>query len=265
MSILVEHVQIKIGTVEIIHDVSLVAQANRVTGLIGPNGSGKSTLLKAISRNLRTETGRISVGGQNIWTGYSAKQFSRRVAVLSQERDLGLAMTVEEVITAGRTPYLNVFGALRGKDRRVITDAACRTGVDGLMARKFGTLSGGEKQRVQLARALAQEPEIIVLDEPTNHLDVKSQFDILELVSDLGLTVLMAIHDLSLAARYCDQLYLLNAGRILAEGEPRDVLSRSNIQTGFRVDASFVGNIGDKEGSIVLFPLTGERRGRRNA
>ncbi len=234
------HVTVRIDRTEIITDISVVAEAGNVVGIVGANGSGKSTLIRALTRLLKPVAGQVLLHGRDIWKDYSAKEFAQNVAVLRQERDEDFGLIVEEVVTAGRTPHLQVLGRLTSKDWTIIQDAVEKAGIKNLINRKFDTLSGGEKQRVLLARVLAQQPRVIVLDEPTNHLDIKAQFDLLDLVKMTDATVFMAIHDLTLAMRYCDFLYVLKSGCLVASGVPREVLQSKNIEHAFGVQSSVV-------------------------
>lgn len=237
MTITLEDVTVEVPNKSLVHDVSFQAETNKVTGLVGSNGSGKSTVLKTISRITRPSSGDVALDNVNIWDSMNAHHFARRVAVLGQERDLEISFSVRDVVTSGRTPHIGSFSRLTKRDHLVIEAAVDRTSIEHLLGRDFASLSGGEKQRVLLARALSQEPQVLILDEPTNHLDVRAQFELLDLVTTLDLTVLIAIHDLTLAAQYCDQLVVLQNGRITAQGTPLDVLTPDVIADTFGVDS----------------------------
>lgn len=237
MTITLEDVTVVVPNKTLVQDVSFQAETNKVTGLVGGNGSGKSTVLKTIGRISRPSTGDVTLDNVNIWDSMNARHFARRVAVLGQERDLEISFSVRDVVISGRTPHIGSFSRLTNRDHLVIAAAVDRTSIEHLLGRDFASLSGGEKQRVLLARALSQEPQVLILDEPTNHLDVRAQFELLDLVTTLDLTVLIAIHDLTLAAQYCDQLVVLQNGRITAQGKPLDVLTPDVIADTFGVDS----------------------------
>ncbi|MFY1702906.1 ABC transporter ATP-binding protein [Micromonospora sp. WMMA1923] len=216
--------------------MDLTVGRSEVVGLVGPNGSGKSTLLRGVYRVLRPEAGRAEVDSHSIWD-LTAKAAARRVAALVQEPVADFDFDVREIVRMGRSPYLSVLRPATTGDERIVTEALDRVGAASLADRRFRTLSGGEKQRVLLARALAQQPDLLVLDEPTNHLDVRHQLETLELTRQLGIATLTALHDLNLAAAYCDRLYVLDAGRVVASGPPEEVLSPELVGTVFGVGA----------------------------
>jgi iron complex transport system ATP-binding protein len=225
-----------LGGTEIVTDVDVRVAPGEVAGLLGPNGSGKSTLLRCAYRVLRPTTGTVRVEGDDIWS-LGARQAARRVAVVVQESTPDLDLAVWEVVVLGRAPHKGLLDRETGADHAIVDAAMARVGVDHLAERGYASLSGGEKQRVLLARALTQEPRLLILDEPTNHLDVHYQLAILELVRDLGLGTLAALHDLNLAATYCDTVHLIQAGRIVASGPPAEVLTPVLVAEVFSVRA----------------------------
>lgn len=238
MQIQVHDVTVAYGGVPIVSKVTLAGKTGQITGLLGANGSGKSTLLKAVTRLHRPSTGQITLDGQDVWADFTPKRYAQSVAVLGQERGLEMSFSVADVISAGRIPHLGPLARLTSVDRDVVSTAAEQAGVLGFMDRRFNTLSGGEKQRVLLARAIAQDPAVLVLDEPTNHLDVRAQFELLDVVRRLEVTVLMAIHDLTLAAQYCDQVHILKSGELIASGTPTQACSTANIRRAFGVHST---------------------------
>lgn len=246
MKVNIDGVGVSYGRDEILADVRLALDSGEFVGVLGPNGSGKSTLLRTVYRAQQPTIGRVLVDGNDVWR-LSALEAAQRTAVLTQESHAGFDFTVEEAIEMGRTPHLGPFARFDAADRHLVDEAIQRTDVGHLRGRRLTHLSGGEKQRVLLARALAQQPRLLVLDEPTNHLDVRHQFDLLELVRGLGITVLAALHDLNLASAYCDRLVVLDRGRVAAEGTPRAVLTTDLIRDVFGVRA---------------FPLTHPATGR---
>jgi iron complex transport system ATP-binding protein len=207
-------------------ETSLAIAPGEMVGLLGPNGAGKTTLLRLAIGALHPQRGRVLLDGRDL-RQLSRREIARRIAVVPQEFSTPFAFTVRELIGLGRTPYLSFFGTERPADHLAVQQAMEATGTASLAGRIFNELSGGEKQRVALAMALAQQPELLVLDEPTTHLDLKYQISVLELAQRLnrerGLTVLATLHDLNLAARYFPRLILFQRG-IVADGPPVEVL-----------------------------------------
>lgn len=218
----------------IIDSIDLHAHPGEFIGLIGPNGSGKTSLLRLIYRIYSPDVGVILLNGREIWT-MNAKELARCAAVVAQERPSDFDFTVEEVVMMGRTPHKGLFDRDTAEDDAIVRDALERVGMLSFAQRDFYTLSGGEKQRVLIARALAQHAHVLLLDEPTNHLDIRHQIEILELVRSLGVTAIAALHNLNLAATYADRLYLLQAGRIVSHGQPRNVLTTAQIKSVYGV------------------------------
>jgi iron complex transport system ATP-binding protein len=239
----------------IVRDVVLDVPDGTFAGLIGPNGSGKSTMLRAVYRHLRPRGGAVLVSGDDCWQ-MPARQAARRIATVPQERPAEVDLTVWEMVAMGRTPHKTAFGRDDAVDRAAVGSAIERVGLVPLAHRRFGELSGGEKQRVVLARALAQEAPVLVLDEPTNHLDVRYQLDVLELVRDLGVTTLAAMHDLNLAATYCDMLHVLEAGELVASGPPASVLTPSILARVFGVGAEVTVSARTGRPQLTFRPLS---------
>jgi iron complex transport system ATP-binding protein len=229
-------VRMEIAGTPIVTQATMTIAPGEVAGLIGPNGSGKSTLLRAVYRHLRPVHGVVSVDGEDVWTG-SAQQAARRTAAVPQERPADFDVTVWELVAMGRMPHKRPFDSETAADRDIVASALERVGLSGLAGRAFAGLSGGEKQLTLVARALAQQTLLLVLDEPTNHLDVHHQLELLELVRALGLTTLMALHDLNLAASYCDSLQVIADGRVMSAGSPAEVLTPEVLREVFLVDA----------------------------
>jgi iron complex transport system ATP-binding protein len=217
----------------LVEDVTLTVDSGAFVGLVGPNGSGKSTLLRCVYRALRPAGGVVRLDGADLHA-LRPRDAARRLAALPQESAAEFDFTVAEVVAMGRLPHRDRTAA---GDRALCDEAMARTGVTHLADRGFLALSGGEKQRVLIARALAQQPRVLVLDEPTNHLDIAHQLDVLSLVRDSGPTVLAALHDLNLAAAHCDRLYVIAGGRIVASGPPHDVLQPALLAEVFGVRA----------------------------
>lgn len=220
----------------VLHNINLFVNAGEMVGLIGPNGSGKTTLIKLASGILKPKEGEISLDGSSL-SQLSRKAIARSVAVVPQQFHIPFAFTVNEVATLGRIPFLRAFAGESKVDRQLVANALELVGITELKERRFDELSGGERQKVILAMALAQQPKLLLLDEPIVHLDIAHQIEILELIRRLnveqGLTVIGAMHDLNLAALYFDRLIMLKEGRVSADGTPAQVLTEARIKEVF--------------------------------
>jgi iron complex transport system ATP-binding protein len=217
------------GANPVIDDVSVVARPGRVLGLVGPNGSGKTTLLRLLYGALRSPSGQVTVDGAAL-PSLGAREAALRMAVVVQETGGETALTVAEMVLLGRGPHLSTFQRTGRADHEVAARCLARVGAGHLGPRAFAGLSGGERQRVLIARALAQEATHLLLDEPTNHLDIRYQHEILRLVRGLGTCAVVVLHDLNLAARYCDDLVLLGRGRVAAAGPAGEVLDPAVLE-----------------------------------
>ncbi|MGA5493827.1 ABC transporter ATP-binding protein [Streptomyces cinereoruber] len=222
--LVLDGVTLTVGAHRLVADVSLTARPGEVIGLVGPNGSGKSSLLRAVYRVLRPATGTVRVDGTDAWT-LPVRQLARTVAAVVQESGADFDLSVREVVAMGRTPHKRLLDGDTPEDAELIESALIAVDATDLADRPFDRLSGGERQRVLIARALAQQPSLLVLDEPTNHLDIRHQLDVLGTLRKLPATVLVALHDLNLAAYYCDRLYVLRDGKVIASGPPVEVLT----------------------------------------
>jgi iron complex transport system ATP-binding protein len=215
----------------VLDDVSFDVGTGELVGVIGPNGSGKSTLLRVVAGTLRPAAGRVRIAGADL-VRLGRGELARRLAVVPQNANLPDAFTAFGVTMMGRAPYLGLLGAESARDVAIVRQAMLQTGVWELADQPVGELSGGERQRVVIARALAQQPQLLLLDEPTSHLDVHHQVDIMEVVRGLcggGLAALAVFHDLNLAAQYCDRLLLLHQGRVQAAGSPEEVITPEHV------------------------------------
>ena len=242
MSILeIENLTYKIDDSLISDGINIKFEENTFTGIIGPNGSGKSTLLKQIYRVLKQTTGKILLEGIEI-EDTSSKKKARQMAVLPQENQSDFDYTVREIILMGRFPYHSFF--MGDHDFDVDINLMKKyLNIVGLREQEnqyFKTLSGGEKQRVLLARALVQEAELLILDEVTNHLDIGYQYKVLEILKGLNMTIISAIHDLNLAMKFCDQVVIIDKGRIIVTGNPKDIITRENLKEIFKIDAQII-------------------------
>lgn len=236
----IDGVSVDLAGRRIIGQVTLGASGN-VVGLVGPNGSGKSTLLRTVYRMLRPAEGLVHAAGADVWA-MPARDAARITAAVVQDSPADLELTVADCVATGRLPHSRLLGGRRTDDRDAVDRAMAAAGVTGFADRDVSTLSGGERQRVQLARALAQEPQILVLDEPTNHLDIRHQLQLLALVRNLQITTLVTLHDLNLAAAYCDEIVMLEHGRVIAAGPPGKVLTPPLLHQVFGVRADTLTN-----------------------
>jgi len=221
----------------LLDNVRLHAKQGQFVGLIGPNGAGKSTLLRALSGMLKHQHGAVLLEGTDL-RSLSSRDVAASMALVSQIAPYTHGFTSFELVLMGRYPHLGRFQIEDSEDSRIARDAMRQTDTERFADRTLDTLSGGERQRVFVSRALAQQPRILLLDEPTSNLDVFHQLKVLDLVRQLvndGLTAVAAIHDLYMAARYCDRLVLLSAGRVLAEGMPEEVLTPDAVESAFGV------------------------------
>lgn len=232
----IENLSVNYGSRRVLHDVSLNVQSGEVVALIGPNGAGKSTLIRAVSGVIPIAGGRVRTNGDDFHS-LTPMRRAKYLAVVPQAVSLPPAFTVWETVLMGRTPYLGFIGQTSLADEEIARKVLKRVDGLGLADRRVGELSGGEGQRVLLARALCQSTPILLLDEPTAHLDLQYQVSLSELVRDLAhhdkLAVLIALHDLNLAARYADRIALMVAGEIKSVGAPREVLTPELISDAY--------------------------------
>lgn len=217
----------------ILNNINLKAVPGKILGLIGPNGSGKSTLVKGMTRVIDLFSGHIFIDGRNI-KNIKREELARLIATVPQNPVLPEVFTAFEVVLMGRTPHLGFLRYEGREDMAIAWQSMEATETELFAERRVGELSGGERQRLIIARALTQQPKVLLLDEPTAHLDINYQVEILDLIKNLSreqsLTVIVALHDLNLAAQYCDWLVMLNGGKIYAEGTPSSVLTSQNIK-----------------------------------
>jgi len=237
--LVVDDLSVALGGREVLSNGSLTADHGELVGLIGPNGAGKTTLLRAIRGGVATTAGSIKVTGQSV-SSLSAREVGRRVATVPQETELSFGFAIEQAVAMGRHAHIGRFGTPDETDRAAVADALARTSLESLADRPVTDLSGGERQRVLLARALAQATPVLLLDEPTASLDINHAIRTLETVRsvvDDGTAAVAAIHDLDLAARYCDRLILLAEGGVVAAGDPETVWTRETVAAAFDATA----------------------------
>ena len=239
MNICAPDIKIEIGNNEILKGVSIDSKNREFIGTIGPNGSGKSTLLKCIYRILKPNNGCIMLGEEDI-SKMSVKESAKKLAVVAQHNYYNFDFSVGEVVLMGRSPHKKSLEPDNSEDYDIVNESLEKVGMLGFKNRSFSTLSGGEQQRVILARALAQQTPCLILDEPTNHLDIKYQLSLLNIVKSLNLTIISAIHDLNIASMYCDRLFVMKNGRIVGMGTPQEVLTKEFIKEIYDIDVEIV-------------------------
>ncbi|MBE6054282.1 MAG: ABC transporter ATP-binding protein [Clostridium sartagoforme] len=255
MRLQVENLSYSYGAKEVVHRVFLQVNEGEFVGLIGANGSGKSTILKNIYRALTPSNGNILLDGENLLK-MSYKKSAQKMAVVGQENDIPFDFTVEEIVSMGRSPYKKLFDIDNEKDKSIVHHALEHMGIENMAKRNYLYLSGGEKQRVIIARAIAQETDFLILDEPTNHLDINYQMQILDFIKRLKVTVLSAIHDLNMAALYCNRIYVLKEGKVVLYGTPEEVLTPNNIFDVYGVRCVVEKNSITDKISITYLPET---------
>jgi iron complex transport system ATP-binding protein len=240
----------------VLSGVTLEVLAGAAVGVLGPNGSGKTTLLRLLAGTRRPTSGQVLLEGRPLG-GYTRRALARRIAVVPQETQLAFDYTVLEMVLMGRHPHLGMFEVEGPADLVVARDALAAVGAAGLEDRDFATLSGGEKQRVVIAAALAQATEALLLDEPTSSLDLGAQLEIAYLLADLnqrrGVTLVVSTHDLALAVSTCRELVLLRAGRIVAAGPTAEVLTREHLRALYDVDADV--HVHAASGQLLVVPV----------
>ncbi|MCE9685461.1 ABC transporter ATP-binding protein [Shewanella sp. AS16] len=224
----------RLGDKAILSGISLGLTQGQMLGIIGPNGAGKSSLLRCLYKFIRPTSGEICLHGMDI-AGIAAKAFACRVAVVQQDTPHYFDMSTTQLVAMGLTPHKGPFDGTSRADKADIAQALARVGLSHKAAQQYEHLSGGEKQRALIARAIVQRPQLLILDEPTNHLDIRYQIQILELVRSLGISVIASIHDLNLASALCDSLLLLDKGRCIVSGTPDLVLTEQRIAEVFGV------------------------------
>ncbi|MCV7228183.1 ABC transporter ATP-binding protein [Mycolicibacterium komossense] len=239
MSLRASRVSWRVRDKLIVDGVDISVATGSTVGLLGPNGSGKSSLLKLLAGLRATSSGVVQLDDLDV-AALDRRRIARRLAVVDQDAATDQDPTVRDVVDLGRLPHRPAWAPMSVRDRKVVESAAVTTGVADLLNRRYSTLSGGERQRVQIARALAQEPTELLLDEPTNHLDIRHQLELLELVAAADTTTVMALHDLNLAAKYCQELVVLRCGRVHVAGPPSVVLTPAVIAEVYEVEATVV-------------------------
>ncbi|MDU2879014.1 MAG: ABC transporter ATP-binding protein [Enterobacter sp.] len=218
----------------VLKDIDLDLPSGQIIGLLGPNGSGKSTLLRCLAGLFPRLSERVALNGTTLGM-MPLKKRAQHMAFVPQHAEVDGELTVEDIVRLGRTPYRKTFQRTSRDDEAAVEQAIGLMQLCRLRQRRWHSLSGGERQRSQIARALAQQPQVLLLDEPTNHLDIHHQMQLMQLISDLPVTSIVAIHDLNHASMFCDSLIVMQKGQIVATGTPQDILSESLLWDVFRV------------------------------
>jgi len=235
----VKNLRFSIDNKEILKDISFDVPKGSFVGIIGPNGSGKSTLLKNIYRLYKPSSGKIILDNKDLFT-MKDKECAKEIAVLAQESNSQFDFTVEQIVKMGRYPYKSVFEDYSKDDLKMVSEMLKKVGLDDYSNRSFSNLSGGEKQRALIARALVQNTDFLILDEPTNHLDIGYQIQLMDLVKSMKITTLSAIHDMNIASMYCDYLIVMKDGKIKKFGNVEEVITAQTLKEIFGVNA-YVG------------------------
>lgn len=232
----VKNLKFSIENNEILKNISFDVPKGSFIGIIGPNGSGKSTLLKNIYRIYKPSSGTILIDNKDL-NKMKDKECAKEIAVLSQESNSQFDFTVEQIVKMGRYPYKSIFEDYSKKDLDMVEKMLNKVGLKDYKHSNFSNLSGGEKQRTLIARALVQDTDFLILDEPTNHLDIGYQIQLMDIIKDLKTTTLSAIHDMNLAAMYCDYIVMMKEGSIISIGRPNEVITSKNLKEVFGVNA----------------------------
>jgi iron complex transport system ATP-binding protein len=238
---------------KILNDISLNVTKGEFVGIIGPNGGGKSTILKNLYSALQPDSGTVLLDGEDLYK-IKAKKAAKVLGVVGQENEVPFDFKVEEIVAMGRSPHKRLFDGDTKEDYEIVMNALKLTGMADMAKRSFSRLSGGEKQRVIIARVLAQQTDFLLLDEPTNHLDINYQLQMFDLVKGLGVTVLSAIHDLNIAALYCDRIYVLKEGNLMKAGTPEEILTPEMIFEIYGIKADVIIHPVTKKVSITYLP-----------
>lgn len=252
MRLNVNNLNFHIDGIQILNDVSLSVKEGEFVGLIGPNGCGKSTLLKNIYKTFKPEKNAVFLDGKDVMS-LNAREMAKEVSVMAQENSVEFDIEVMDMVMYGRYSHRKFLEGEKKEDVDICRQYIREVGLEGYEHRSYLSLSGGEKQRVLLARALVQESRLIVLDEPTNHLDVRFQYLIMQTLKDQNVTVFSSVHDLNIASMYCDKIILMDKGNIVTAGTPEEVLTEKNIADIFHVQSQVTVN--EITGKIQIYYL----------
>lgn len=253
MDLKIKELNVSLSKKEIVKGINLAVANNKFIGLIGPNGSGKSTLLKAIYGVIKPSFGDVFISDKNI-KNFNKKSLAKTLGVVSQFNNINFDFKVIDIVLMGRAPYKGLLEQDNKNDYDMALKALSQVGMIDFAQKSFSSLSGGEKQRVILARAITQNPKILILDEPTNHLDIKYQLEIMSIAKNLNICVLAALHDLTLASQFCDELYVLKDGIIACKGTPNEIITKEMIKKVYDVESNVYVNPITKKLSIEYIP-----------
>ena len=237
----------------IVEGVSLGIKEGDFVGLIGPNGCGKSTLLKNIYRVYKPDSGTVYIDGREI-SEMTSREVAKEMSVMQQENNVEFDMTVYDMVMLGRFAHQNLWNNDKIQEKKIVEDAIKEVGMEGYEDRSFLSLSGGEKQRTLVARALVQQANLIILDEPTNHLDIGYQYQIMNILKAQDLTVFSSIHDMNIAACYCDKIIMMKSGHIVKVGTPEEVMVPAMIKELFGVDTKITENPVTGKPNVIFLP-----------
>jgi iron complex transport system ATP-binding protein len=232
----IENLYFEIDNIKILNNINLNIKKGEFVGIIGPNGSGKSTLLKNIYNILIPTEGAIYIDDVSI-DNFSSKELAKKISTLTQHSGGEFDFSILDIVLMGRYAHSSMFSSTTQYDLKIAREALKKVGLDHMESRSFLSLSGGEQQRVMIARAIVGENDFFILDEPTNHLDIRYQLEIMDIMKSLNITIFSAIHDMNIATTYCDKLILLNKGNIISIGTPNEVLTKENLNNIFGVEA----------------------------
>lgn len=245
----VKNLNFSIDDIEILKNICISVKTKKNIGIIGPNGCGKSTILKNIYRYLKSQSGLITIDDISI-DNYKPKELAKKMAVLAQNQNINFDFTVEEIVEMGRYAHEKSIFSIYKKDE--IISALKQVGMEHMKDRSFLTLSGGEMQRILIARALVQKSDLLILDEPTNHLDIKYQLQIMNLIKEIDKTTLSVIHDMNIASSYCDFIYAIKNGEVVAQGTPDEIFTEHNIYNIFDIHCKVIKHP-TKETPLIIF------------
>lgn len=256
MKLDVNKITYSIDSKVIIDGIEIGVEEGAFVGIVGPNGCGKSTLLKNIYKVYKPDSGAVLIDGQDV-AGMSNKATAKAMSVMQQENNVEFDMTVYDMVMLGRFAHQNMFHndkESKLRDKKIVKDYIEEVGLKGYENRSFLSLSGGEKQRTLVARALVQQAPLIILDEPTNHLDIGYQYQIMNILKRQKLTVLSSIHDLNVASCYCDKVIMMKKGHVIGIGTPEEMFQPARIKDMFGVDTQIFINQKTKKPNIVFLP-----------
>ena len=237
----------------IIDGIDISVKEGELVGIVGPNGCGKSTLLKNIYKVFTPDSGAAFIDGEDL-SKLSNRKTAKKMSVMQQENIVDFDMTVYDMVMLGRFAHQKLFSGSSEEDRIIVNEYIKEVGLSGYENRHFLSLSGGEKQRTLLARALSQKASLILLDEPTNHLDIGYQYQIMNILKRQRLTILCCVHDLNIAAAYCDRIILMKNKKIFDVGSPKEMLTRENIRALFDIDTMIIENEKTGRLNIIFMP-----------